>query len=161
MRLARRTHLTRPYPGPDDRRCGAKPRNIIRNTLGMHVLHSEGLEGLERGGRTWADRVEHASNGQEVLALLEGYAASLDVRVLARLPLKYAPPRSFTKHDEVSAFAYDLQRGREDLLDRDALALVEHMARVYSAASARLAQLGVYGLRDMLLRYAQESEERT
>jgi hypothetical protein len=91
-------------------------------------------------GTTWQHRLDAAHGVEEVLAAARDFLAAFSPLELAGLPEGCRPPAKIFDADDVSSYAFELVRF--ECAERDETAeLVHKLARFFSHASMRLAQL--------------------
>ena len=91
-------------------------------------------------GTTWQHRLDAARGVDEVVAAARDFLAIFTPFELASLPGGCRPPAKLVDADDVSTYAFELVRF--ECAERDETAqLVHKLARFFSHASMRLAQL--------------------
>jgi hypothetical protein len=97
-------------------------------------------------GTTWQRRLDMARTVTDVVGVARDFLASFDPPELHALPTPCAPPAKLIDGDDIASYAFDLLRyeceapGTADLVHR--------LARFFSHASIRLAQLTAHSARD-------------
>jgi len=118
-----RQHGTVPY----------QPRILVT----IHSIHQG--SGVHMVGTTWQHRLDAARGAEEIVAAARDYLASFGPLELAALPDGCRPPRKIVDADDVTTYAFELVRFECEVHDtRD---LVHKLARFFSHASMRLAQI--------------------
>ena len=105
------------------------------------TIHSfQGAASPHMRGTTWQHRLDAARGVEEVVAAARDFLAVFGPLELAALPEGCRPPAKIVDADDVSSYAFELVRF--ECAERDETAeLVHKLARFFSHASMRLAQL--------------------
>jgi hypothetical protein len=105
------------------------------------TIHSfQGAAPPHMMGTTWQHRLDAAHGVDEVVAATRDFLANLGPLELAALPEECRPPAKIFDADDVSSYAFELVRF--ECAERDDTAeLVHKLARFFSHASMRVAQL--------------------
>jgi hypothetical protein len=113
--------------------------------MSIHPLHPT-EDVLHMTGTTWQHRLDTAGTVSEVVGVARDFLASFDPVQVHALPSACWPPERIIDGHDVSAYAFDLVRhectapGAEDLAHR--------LARFFSHASTRIAQLSSPDVRE-------------
>lgn len=91
-------------------------------------------------GTTWQRRLDAARRADDVVGAARDFLAGFDPLELAALPAPCLPPAKIIDGEEISIYAFELVRF-ECADDRVTAELVHKLARFFSHASLRLAQL--------------------
>jgi hypothetical protein len=86
----------------------------------------------------WQHRIDHAFSAATVADVARDFLASFDPVELARLPDACRPPRQLLAED-IAPYAFDLVR--QETASAEASEIVHALARFFSLASVRMAQL--------------------
>ena len=107
------------------------------------TIHSfQGAASPHMTGTTWHHRLDAARGVDEVVAAARDFLALFGPLELAALPDGCRPPAKIVDGDDISDYAFELVRF--ECAERDETAdLVHKLARFFSHASMRLAQLTV------------------
>jgi len=90
-------------------------------------------------GTTWQHRIDAARGAEEIVAAARDYLATLGPLELGALPEGCRPPAKIVDADDVTTYAFDLVRFECE--GHDTRELVHKLARFFSHASMRLAQI--------------------
>jgi hypothetical protein len=111
---------------------------VITKTVTIHSIH--GHVSPHMTGTTWQHRLDAARSVEEVVAAARDFVAIFGPFELASLPEGCRPPAKIVDGDDVSNYAFDLVRF-ECADQAETAELVHKLARFFSHASMRLAQL--------------------
>lgn len=116
----------------------ALPYPLRPTTVTIHSF--QGAASPHMRGTTWQHRLDAARGVDEVVAAARDFLAVFGPLELAALPAGCRPPAKIVDADDVSSYAFELVRF--ECAERDETAeLVHKLARFFSHASMRLAQL--------------------
>jgi len=90
-------------------------------------------------GTTWQHRVDGARNAADIVAAARDYLATLEPKERNALPEGCRPPAKIVDVDDVTTYAFELVRFECEV--HETRELVHKLARFFSHASMRLAQL--------------------
>jgi hypothetical protein len=103
----------------------------------IHSIHQG--NGNHMVATTWQHRLDMAHGVNEIVAAARDYLATLAPAELCALPEGCRPPAKIVDADDVSSYAFDLVRF--ECQAHDTREMVHRLARFFSHASMRLAQL--------------------
>jgi hypothetical protein len=103
----------------------------------IHSIHQ--ASGAHMVGTTWQHRLDAAHAPGEIVAAARDYLATFAPTELGALPAGCRPPAKVVDADDVTTYAFELVRF--ECQQHETRELVHKLARFFSHASMRLAQL--------------------
>jgi hypothetical protein len=106
----------------------------------MHDVHYRADDGAHMKPTTWQRRLDGARRVDELVEASRDFVATFTPEELAALPESCWPPARIRDGDDIANYAFELVR--HECEEGSASAeLIEKLARFFSCASMRLAQL--------------------
>lgn len=106
--------------------------------MSIHPIHHKNESPAHMTAVTWQHRLDHARSADEVVAVARDFLASFEPAELSSLPESCRPVAKVFE-DDIAAYAFDLVRHESGPTEPGEL--VHKLARFFSHASMRLAQL--------------------
>jgi hypothetical protein len=113
------------------------PTRFARENVSIHPFQGHGLH---MTGTTWQHRLDAARDVEEIVSAARDFVALFGPLELAALPQPCHPPVKIFDADDVASYAFELVRF-ECAVGSDTAELVRKLARFFSHASMRVAQL--------------------
>jgi hypothetical protein len=108
--------------------------------MSIHPLHPKDAPHMT--GATWQHRLDTAHSDASVLAVARDFLSQFSALELDALPPPCRPPDIFSGADDISVYAFELVR--RECTQSEFPDLGRRLARFFSHASARLAQVGAH-----------------
>ena len=105
--------------------------------MSIHPLHPKDQPHMT--GTTWEHRLDSAHSEADVLSVARDFLAQFDPLELVALPEPCRPPARLYDAGDVSGYAFELVR--HECADSGLTDLAHRLARFFSHASTRLAQV--------------------
>jgi hypothetical protein len=106
--------------------------------MSIHPIHHKNESPAHMTAVTWQHRLDHARTADEVVAVARDFLASFEPAELQSLPESCRPVAKVFE-DDIASYAFDLMRHESGPTEPGEL--VHKLARFFSHASMRLAQL--------------------
>jgi hypothetical protein len=118
--------------------------------MSIHPLHPK-EDAPHMTGTTWQHRLDCARSAGEIVNVSRDFLATFAPMELHALPTPCWPPARIAEGSDISSYAFELVR--HECNTPGALELVHRLARFFSHASMRLAQVSA-------LQQAEDDEQR-